>query len=95
MSMWIVASVVLSGILAYLFVQPLFEPALSVVVDLGNQSSQEALQDAKERAVRALKDLESDFSMGKVSAKDFETAKRELSLEVGRLLTEIKRHESH
>jgi hypothetical protein len=45
--------------------------------------------DAKERSVGALRDLELDFAMGKVSAEDFESAKRTLTREVAAILAQL------
>ncbi len=92
MSMWIVAAAALSGVLAYLFVKPLFEPALGGVVVLSEQDSLRSLLDTKERLLRSLKDLELDHSTGKVSDEDYQGARRDLSLEVGRVLSEIQSH---
>jgi hypothetical protein len=50
------------------------------------------LVDSKERALRELKDLELDFNMGKISREDYERAKGELSIEVGRVLEKLRSH---
>lgn len=50
------------------------------------------LVDSKERALRELKDLELDFDMGKISREDYERAKDELSIEVGRVLEKLRSH---
>jgi len=92
MIMWISIAACLAATLAYLLVKPLFEPALSGVVELSARDSLRALLDSKERSLRSLKDLELDHAMGKVSDEDFETSRRNLSLEIGALLEEIKRH---
>jgi|LauGreDrversion4_2_1035121.scaffolds.fasta_scaffold1340902_2 hypothetical protein len=50
------------------------------------------LVDSKERALRELKDLELDFNMGKISREDYERAKDEISIEVGRVLEKLRSH---
>jgi hypothetical protein len=95
MTMWIVLSILLSACLAYALVKPLFQPALGGVAHLSGHDSRRALLDKKERVLRSLKDLELDHSMGKVSDEDFESSRRTLSIEVGRILDEIKRHGGH
>lgn len=95
MTMWIVLSILLSACLAYALVKPLFQPALGGVALLSGHDSRRALLDKKERVLRSLKDLELDHSMGKVSDEDFEASRRTLSIEVGRILDEIKRHGGH
>jgi hypothetical protein len=93
MSIGIIASLALSLVVVWCIAAPLFEPALA------HGGTQEAfgkvasLRDAKERALRSLKDLELDYSMGKVSKDDFEESKGILSLEVARILEEIQRQE--
>ena len=92
MTMWLVGSAILAVCLAYFFVKPFFEPALSASVEISGHDSLRALLDSKERALRALKDLELDYSMGKVGAEDFETSRKELTAAAGRILEDIKRH---
>lgn len=92
MNMWIVAAAVMAAALAFFLVKPLFEPALSAEAELRSNTALRNLLDEKERTLRALKDLETDFSMGKVSAEELEPARRALALEAGKLLEEIKRH---
>lgn len=92
MNMWILAAAVLAAILAFALIKPLFEPALGAEAELGGDSALWGLLDEKERTLRALKDLDVDFSMKKISAEEFEPARRALTLEAGRLLEEIKRH---
>ncbi len=92
MTMWIVAAAVMAVLLAIALVKPLFEPALAVEARLHDGGPLRDLLDEKERTFRALKDLELDFSMGKISAEELEPARRALVLEAGKLLEEIKRH---
>lgn len=92
MTMWIVAAAVMAALLAIVLVKPLFEPALAVEARLQGDATLRGLLDEKERTFRALKDLELDFSMGKISSEELEPARRALVLEAGKLLEEIKRH---
>lgn len=50
------------------------------------------LMDAKERTLRAIKDLELDFAMGKLSQDDFESSRSALAQEASNALQELKRH---
>jgi hypothetical protein len=89
--MWIVAAAVLVSLMVWFLLAPLFEPALSFPQSEDASDHRTSLLDAKERSVRALKDLELDFAMGKVGAEDFEHAKRALSAEVAGVLQELKK----
>jgi hypothetical protein len=91
--MWMVAAAVLVFGAAWFLVTPLGESVLSMPEVEGLRGARTALLDAKERAVRALKDLELDFAMGKMSAEDFEQGKRGLTLEVAGILKELKADE--
>jgi hypothetical protein len=94
MSLGIVASLVLSLFVVWCIGAPFFEPAL---IQGGAQDTFGlfgSLRDSKERALRSLKDLELDYSMGRVSKDDFEESKGILSLEVARILEEIQRQEA-
>jgi hypothetical protein len=93
MNMGIAASLVLSLIVVWFVVAPFFEPALAQGARQGGDDGAGSLLDAKERALRALKDLELDHSMGKVSAEDFDEGKRSLSVEIATILKEIQRRE--
>lgn len=53
----------------------------------------EKLLDDKELALRALKDLESDYAMGKVDQDEYTRSYTQLSLDVAAALEEIKRYE--
>ena len=53
-------------------------------------SASQALVDEKERSLRAIKDLELDFAMGKLSRDDYEVAKMELSADASAVLQKIK-----
>ena len=92
MSMWILLAVAFSLVVGMFVCAPLFEPALQGATDVLDPGEQRALMDSKERALRALKDLELDHDMGKVSDEDFERTKQELTVDVARILEEIRRH---
>lgn len=91
MSLGIIFALILSMIVAWFIISPLFEPALSRSDSSGESRSLGALLDSKERALRAIKDLELDFSMGKVSEEDFDQSKNVLMSEVATILETIKR----
>lgn len=92
MSIWILLSLALSVAVGFFLAAPFFEPTFQEVEGGLETESYAALMDKKERALRALKDLELDHTMGKVGQGDFERSKRELSIEVAEILEEIRRH---
>jgi hypothetical protein len=92
MSIGIIGSLILSLFVVWYVLSPLFETALSNFGVATQPGTLGPLFDAKERALRSLKDLEMDFSMGKVSQEDFEQSKRSLSSEVAEILAEIKKN---
>ena len=101
MSTWIILALALSIAVGLFVLKPLLESSPLVVgannldgdttalIDGGNRAR---LLDSKERSLRALKDLELDYTMGKVSQDDFEKAKAEISLEVAKILEELRHH---
>ena len=91
MSLGIIASLILSLFVVWFVLSPLFEPALP---NYGKRATPEALGpllDAKERALRSIKDLEMDFSMGKLSQEDFDQSRRALTADVAAILADIKK----
>jgi hypothetical protein len=91
---WMVLSIMLSLSLAFFLAAPLAEEASASGADSHKGHDQRGrLLDSKERALRALKDLELDYTMGKVSRDDFERSKLELTREVAQVLEELRRHE--
>lgn len=92
MSLGIIASLVLSLFVVWFVLSPLFEPALPSHGGVSNNGDVGPLLDAKERALRAIKDLELDFSMGKLSQEDFDQSRRSLTAEVAAILDDIKKH---
>jgi hypothetical protein len=91
MSFGIIASLVLSLFVVWYVLSPLFETAMPNYGS-ATEGTLGPLLDAKERALRSLKDLEMDFSMGKLSQDDFDQSKRSLSSEVASILAEIEKH---
>jgi hypothetical protein len=71
--------------------EPLFIASTSVALKVsGNtQTDKIALLDRKERSLRAIKDLDLDFKMGKLSQLDYEASRNELSLEVAEMLSKL------
>lgn len=92
MSVWIILSVALSLIIGFFLSAPLFELSPQGADESLEVESYATLKDSKERALRALKDLELDYTMGKVGRDDFERSKQELSVEVAKILEEMRRH---
>jgi hypothetical protein len=92
MSIWIVLSLAFSLLLGLYLVRPFFEAAYAGGDATVGLESLQSLSDSKERALRAIKDLELDFSMGKISQEDFDRAKNELSIELAGVLEEIRQH---
>jgi hypothetical protein len=92
-SMWIVAAVLLTVAVVVLASLPLLAPASGVVSATDSASSRESiLADSKERGLRALKDLDLDYAMGKLSKDDYEQSRQSLTGEVAAILTELKGH---
>ena len=92
MSIGIVASLVLSLLVVWYVLGPLFESALPNYGAAVQPGTLGPLLASKERALRSLKDLEMDFSMGKLSQEDFDQSKRSISTEVAEILAEIRKH---
>lgn len=92
MSLGIVASLILSLVVVWYVLSPLFEPPMPSFANGSDGGALGPLLDAKERALRSLKDLEMDFSMGKLSKEDFDQSKRSLTAEVATILADIKRN---
>lgn len=93
MMVWIVLSLIFSLCIMLYVVAPLYE-SCNVVTESAGASVDAVgrLLDSKERSLRAIKDLELDFAMGKVSKEDFDRSYAELSGEVGVILQELRRH---
>jgi hypothetical protein len=87
---WLVLAVVFSACVAFFLVTPYFDHALAGSSSDSPLSSKPSLSDGKERALRALKDLELDQSMGKISDEDFTRAKQELTRELAGILEEVR-----
>lgn len=91
MTLSIIASLLLSLVIAWIIAAPFLSPLPNVRGARGDDGEGDFLLDAKERALRAIKDLELDYSMGKLSPEDFHASKETLSLELLSVLDRIKR----
>jgi hypothetical protein len=87
---WIVLALAFSAFLAFFLVAPYFDPAFAGNSHDSAAGSTRSLLDTKERALRAVKDLEFDKSMGKVSEEEFTKARQELLQEVAAILEETR-----
>ena len=90
---WIVIALLISTLCALYVLPPL------LMVQHVNEapivsSKLTELVDAKDRSLRAIKDLELDFAMGKLAVGEYETARNELVAEASHALQELKRHGS-
>jgi hypothetical protein len=92
MSLGIIASLILSLFVVWFVLSPLFEPVIPNYGKLATPGALVPLLDAKERALRSIKDLEMDFSMGKLSQEDFDQSKRSITAEVAAILADIKKN---
>ena len=91
MTFGIIASLALSLLVAWLLISPLLDTGGRSGPAPSSYGEAAALLDAKERSLRAIKDLELDFSMGKLSQDDFDRSKEALSLELLSILDRIKK----
>lgn len=87
MIMWIVACLVLAAFVAWNVVSPLLLEPAGILPD---SASAELQRDVKERGLRALKDLDLDFSMGKLTKEDYDLARSSLMNEVAHILKGTK-----
>ena len=90
MTFGIIASLALSLLVAWFLISPLLDAGGGPGSTPSGYGEAAALLDAKERSLRAIKDLELDFSMGKVSQDDFERSREALSLELISILDRVK-----
>jgi len=90
MTVWIIGAILFSACVALFLVAPFYDPALGSSASGAPVGVAPALLDSKERALRALKDLELDRSMGKVSEEDFAKSRQELLREVATILEETR-----
>ena len=91
MSLGIIASLILSLFVVWFVLSPLFEPVAQHYGAVSQGGGLGPLLDAKERALRSIKDLEMDFSMGKLSQEDFEQSRTALTAEVAAILANINK----
>jgi|688.fasta_scaffold298192_2 hypothetical protein len=88
---WIVVALLISSVCALYVLPPLLStPSESGIGPVCNKLTE--LVDAKERSLRAIKDLELDFAMGKIAADEYEPTRSELVAEASHALQELKRH---
>jgi hypothetical protein len=90
---WLLLSMSLALGVGFYLLAPFFESQGALAEGAGySVDSISRLNDSKERALRELKDLELDFKMGKVSNEDYDRSQTELSLQVGKILEELKKY---
>ena len=92
-AIWVTLSLVSSFGVGLYLLAPFFE-SRGTLAEAQSVAAESVgrLVDSKERALRELKDLELDFNMGKIGLEDYERAKDELSIEVGRVLEKLRSH---
>lgn len=83
-----IAAIVLSFIIAWYLLRPFFASAVTSGGEV--VSDRESLLDQKERCLQVLKDLELDFSLKKISDKDYATMKSSLQRELATVLQRLK-----
>jgi hypothetical protein len=93
MIMWIVASLLFAAFVAWNVLTPLLVHAGSIGEQTG-PAGDTTLTDAKERGLRALKDLDLDYAMGKLTKEDYEQARTMLTAEVANVLDRLRSKES-
>ena len=92
MTLSMIGSFSLALITSWAILKPLLDSRREDPSESAEQGTLRSLVDRKERALRALKDLELDHGMGKLNDDDYVRAKGALSMEAATLLEEIKRH---
>lgn len=86
--MTLFATILLATIVAWLLLSPHLRPRSAENYSLAEGALQ-ALQDQRERCVQLLKDLDLDFSTGKVGDGDYKRMRGSLEVELGQILTRI------
>lgn len=90
---WLLLSLFLALGVGFYLLAPFFESQGALAEGPGYSDNHVSrLNDSKERALRELKDLELDFKMGKVNKEDYDRSHTELSLQVGKILEELKKY---
>lgn len=90
--MWITIAFLLCLATLLYLLEPLFTANTGANLPLASSDSTldvVALLDRKERSLRAIKDLDLDFKMGKISSDDYQLSRNELSLEVAQVLAKL------
>ena len=88
----LLASILFAFFVAWLLVKPHVEvlgPGIQ-----GNSETILSLNDQKARCVQVIKDLDLDFSTGKLSKEDYERMRKSLTMELAGILTRIDQTKS-
>jgi hypothetical protein len=85
---FVLAALVLAGIVALVALRPLRKPA---VEQRGTETRLAALEAAKEAKYREIRDAELDYRMRKLSEEDWRAADRELRAQAMEILRELDR----
>jgi hypothetical protein len=86
---YVLAILVLVGIVAMVVIAPLRRPAADE--NLGREERRAALEAAKEAKYREIREAELDHRMGKLSVEDWRAVDRELRSQAIELLRELDR----
>lgn len=94
MSVALLASILLAASVAWFLVRPylVLDDGTSGLVD--GEELATTLADQKARCIQVLRDLELDFTTGKISVADYEQTKNRLSIELATILERIDGLES-
>lgn len=87
MNWGLLASIVLAGVVAWYLAVPLW--ATEGGGRISDDDPVEGLADQKARCLQVLRDLELDYTTGKVSAADYEQTKMRLGVELAAILERI------
>ena len=92
-SSWMIVALLVTFAVVWVTSTPMLTPSKEEALGDVDFTQKMVLMDAKERSLRALKDLDLDFSMGKLSKDDHDQSRAALSQDVARILDELKRSE--
>lgn len=82
-------SIVLAALVAWYLVAPLWVTEGSGGADRAGDDPAEGLADQKARCLQVLRDLELDYTTGKISTTDYEQTKTRLGVEFAAILERI------